>query len=116
MAIRPLVLMGALVGAPALIGCSNPTQMALATGSIGTATELMEGGGTLLQDPSGATRFRFGIRADAYDGVIPKEQHEPQRTQMLSQWLGNKGACPSGYRVESRYELDGVLMYEGRCT
>lgn len=98
-----------------LAACS-PSQTAFATGDTTGALGSMQGSGALIQRPYGKQGFRFAIAANAYDGLIEPGKHEAQRERMMSQWLGARGACPAGYSVGSRTEVQGTIVYEGSCT
>lgn len=94
-----------------LVGCST-TQTALWSGNYDAAFALMQGEGTMIQQPDGRQGFRYAISANAFEG-LPGDPEETRR-KMLSQWLGNTQGCPKGYDVK-RTEAGGAVIYEGVC-
>jgi hypothetical protein len=81
------------------------------------AMDLMTGQGSVARTQSGETTFRFAIPANAFDGLIDDPQQvRQQRELMLSQWVGREGICQEGYSVNEQQEVQGIVVYEGRCN
>ena len=102
-----------LFGLLALAGCTA-SQSAM-TGSPNAALAAARGYGGATQDSDGTRRFSWAIQANAYDGLIPKNQHEEQRMTMLKAWIGSEKICPGPWKIAKRYEANGLIYFDGVC-
>lgn len=86
--------------------------------SADSATDLMKGAGGARVLANGKTVFTFVVPANAYRGIIAKDDTASLRAQhdyILSAWVGREKICPKGYTVRPPQTVDGMMIYEGAC-
>ena len=106
---RAFLILSCAIG---LSGCME--QAMFATDPMGTL-DLATGQGTVARNPTGETTFRFVIPENAHRFVGSVSDPRALDRQMLSQWIGKEGICPTGYTVNEPISASGMLIYEGAC-
>ena len=104
----------AAIGLLVLAACS-PTTGALVAGDPSGAVDLVKGAGSVSVNQSGRKTFRYVFPEKHLEGLVPPEEQEAARLDLIGNFIGERQICLSGWDINSRKIVLNNIIYEGSC-